>query len=185
MEQRKFDFVEVTLEPEDYDKVKEIYRLHKEQKNKIFDLSSGIKTDEDILEYVKDKVDYCIVLMAIDKLTGKYAGVIILDETRFYYTEDTDYISSMVVHIVINKSYWGKQSREILNDCLSFINENMKPVLRIEAYVPSHNFGVIKLLKDMGFKIEGTLRNKLIYKDKNGNDKFYNELVYSKILKEI
>ena len=39
MEQRKFDFIKVTLEPEDYDKVKEIYRLHKEQANRLFDLS--------------------------------------------------------------------------------------------------------------------------------------------------
>ena len=31
-----------------YDKVKEVYRLHKEQSYKIFDLASGISTDEDI-----------------------------------------------------------------------------------------------------------------------------------------
>ena len=32
--EQKFEFVEVTLEPEDYDKVKEVYRLHKEQASK-------------------------------------------------------------------------------------------------------------------------------------------------------
>ena len=27
--EQKFDFIKVTLDPEDYDKVKEVYRLHK------------------------------------------------------------------------------------------------------------------------------------------------------------
>ena len=54
MEPRKYDFVEVTLEPEDYDKVKEVYRLHKEQASKIFNLASGISTDEDIMECIKN-----------------------------------------------------------------------------------------------------------------------------------
>ena len=57
----------------------------------------------------------------------------------------------------------------------------MKPIKRMEAYVPSNNFGIIKLLKDVGFKIEGTLRNRLIYRDKNNNPKLYNELLYSNL----
>ena len=61
------------------------------------------------------------------------------------------------------------------------MEENWYPINRIEAFVPSHNFGVIKLLKDVGFTIEGTLKNRLIYKDKNGNEKYYNQLVYSDI----
>ena len=49
--EQKFDFIKVTLDPKDYDKVKEVYRLHKEQSYKIFDLASGISTDEDIMDY--------------------------------------------------------------------------------------------------------------------------------------
>ena len=37
----------------------------------------------------------------------------------------------------------------------------------------------------MGFKLEGTLEGKLIYPDKNGRPKFYNQLIYSKVNKEI
>ena len=44
----KYDFVEVTLDG-DYEMVKEVYRLHKEQAKKIFDFSCGISTDEEIL----------------------------------------------------------------------------------------------------------------------------------------
>ena len=62
--EQKFDFVEVTLEPEDYDKVKEVYRLHKEQASKLFDLSSNIVTDEDIMDYIKVRITYDIVLLA-------------------------------------------------------------------------------------------------------------------------
>ena len=32
--------LEVTLEPNNYDKIKEVYRLHKEQANRLFDLTS-------------------------------------------------------------------------------------------------------------------------------------------------
>ena len=71
--EQKFDFVEVTLEPEDYDKVKEVYRLHKEQASKLFDLSSNIVTDEDIMDYIKVRITYDIVLLAIDKQTNHYS----------------------------------------------------------------------------------------------------------------
>ncbi len=57
----------------------------------------------------------------------------------------------------------------------------MKPVKRMEAFVPSNNFGIIKLLKDVGFKIEGTLKNRLVYNNKDGVPTLYNELVYSNI----
>lgn len=55
----------------------------------------------------------------------------------------------------------------------------MKKLNRLEAFVPSNNFGIIKLLKDVGFKIEGTLKNRLLFKNKKGEPTHYNELVYS------
>ena len=57
MEPRKYDFVEVTLEPDDYEKVKEVYRLHKEQANKLFSLSSGVSSDEDIMQVIKNDIE--------------------------------------------------------------------------------------------------------------------------------
>ena len=38
---------------------------------------------------------------------------------------------------------------------------------------------IIKLLKDTGFHIEGTLKNRVIYPNKNGIPTYYNQLVYS------
>lgn len=178
--ERKFDFVSVTLEPKDYDKVKEVYRLHKEQANKIFDLSCNISTSEDIMDYVKDKVEYEIVLLAVDKATGNYAGTLILEDITFFNGK----IVKANVHLVISKKYWGKQSREIINECEEFVKNNMKPINRLEAYVPSNNYAIIKLLKDVGFRVEGTLKRRLVFNNKKGEPTYYNELVYSKILGE-
>lgn|SRR5574344_2137764 len=175
--ERKYDFVEVTLEPQHYDLIKEVYRLHKEQHRKIFDLASGISTDENIMDYVKNKIEYDVVLLAIDKSNNNFAGCIILEDYRLYNKE----IIRTNVHIVISKKYWGKGSRDIINDCYKYIEDNFYPIKRYEARVPSNNFGIIKLLKDVGFKIEGTCKNLLLFKDKNGNDKLYNELIYSNI----
>lgn len=177
MEPRKYDFVEVTLEPEDYDKVKEVYRLHKEQASKIFNLASGISTDEDIMECIKDNIQDNIVLLAIDTTTGKYAAMIGCDDVVVY----NDEVANMKCHIVVNKRYWGPESRKIIFDWYEYIKDNMKPIRRLEAFVPSNNFGIIKLLKDVGFKIEGTLRNRVVYKNKDGIPTYYNELVYSKL----
>lgn len=175
--EQKYDFVEVTLEPNSYELVKEVYRLHKEQSKKIFDLSCGIDTDEDILYYVKSKIDNDIVLIAIDRENSRYAGCLIFDNINMF----NDEIVSCGVHIVINKKYWGKESRRIIKYCYRFMKENIKKINRMECSVPSNNFGIIKLLKDSGFKIEGTMKNRLVFKNKKDEPTLYNELLYSNL----
>ena len=173
--EQKFDFIEVTLEPKDYDKVKEVYRLHKEQSNKVFSLASGIKTDEDIIDCIENDIENNIVLLAVDKENDKYAGVVTFDNISIY----NDTIVSCGVHLIVNKNYWGKSSRQIVFDCYKYMKKNMKHINRLECYVPSNNFGIIKLLKDVGFKIEGTLKNRLMFYNKKGEPSYYNELIYS------
>ena len=177
MEPRKYDFVEVTLEPDDYEKVKEVYRLHKEQASKIFSLSSGVSSDEDIMEAIKNTIQENIILLAIDTTNDKYAGMVGFDNIKMF----NDTVLNMRCHIIVNKRYWGPESRKIIFDCFEYLKENMKSINRLEAFVPSNNFGIIKLLKDVGFKIEGTLKDRLVYKNKNGIPTYYNELVYSKL----
>jgi len=177
MEPRKYDFVEVTLEPDDYEKVKEVYRLHKEQASKVFNLASGITTDEDIMECIKNDIRDNVVLLAVDTTNGKYAAVVTFDNIFIF----NDEIASCGCHIIVSKRYWGRESRKIIFDCYDYLKENMKPIRRMEAFVPANNFGIIKLLKDVGFKIEGTLRNRLVYYNKNNVPTYYNELVYSNL----
>ena len=175
MELRKYDFVVVRPEPEDYEKVKEVYRLHKEQANKVFDLSSGVSSDEDIMDTIQNDIENNVVVLAIDTEHNHYAGVVTFENTKIY----NDEIVSTQVHLIVGKRYWGKESRQIIFDCYKWLGENMKPIKRIEAFVPSNNFGIIKLLKDTGFHIEGTLKNRVIYPNKNGIPTYYNQLVYS------
>jgi len=177
MEPRKYDLIEVTLEPENYDKIKEVYRLHKEQANKLFDLSCKISTNEDIMDLIKNRIENQYVFLIVDTTNNKYAGCITFENMKIY----NNTIVNVEVHPVISKRYWGKSSRDIIEDAYKFVEENWLPINRITARVPSNNLGIIKLLKDVGFKIEGTCTNMYIYKDKNGNDKYYNQLIYSDI----
>jgi len=174
--ERKFDFVEVTLDT-DYNIIREIYRLHKEQANRLFDLSCKINTDEKIMDTIKNRLEYDIVLLAIDKDTKQYAGCISFCNMKIY----NNTIIDCDVHPVISKKYWGNNSRNLIEDCYKFVEDNWLPINRLTAKVPSNNYGVIKLLKDVGFKIEGTCKDVYIFKDKNGNNKFYNQLIYSDI----
>ena len=175
--EQKFDFVEVTLDPSDYERVKEVYRLHKEQAHKLFDLTSGISTNDDIMDYIKDKIEYNVVLLGIDNTTGKYGGVVILEDFHFF----NDEISSVRCHLVVSKKYWGKDSRQFILNCYSYLNNNMKRIRRMECSVPSNNYCIIKLLKDVGFKVEGTMKNKLVFLNKLDKPKYYNELMYSNL----
>lgn len=177
MEPRKYDFVRVSLEPEDYEKVKEVYRLHKEQARILFSLDSGIDSDEKLMELLKEVIADDIVLLAIDLETGRYSAMIGMENIKVF----NDEILSMQCHIVVSKRYWGPESRKIIYDYYSWLEDNMKPVRRLEAFVPSNAYGIIKLLKDVGFKIEGTLKNRLVYFNKDNVPTMYNELVYSKI----
>ncbi len=101
MEPRKYDFVQVTLEPEDYEKVKEVYRLHKEQANKIFNLASGISTDEGIMECIKNDIENNVVILAVDMTNNKYSAVITFDNIDVFNGD----IINMGVHIVVGKRY--------------------------------------------------------------------------------
>lgn len=175
--ERKFDFITVTLGPDNFDMVKEIYRLHKEQRSKLFDLACGIKDDGDIMDYIKGRIEYDTVLLGIDATTGEYAGCVILEEPSIFNNR----VTRVAVHLVVSKKYWGKQSREFVFDCYKFLKENWIPIDRMECMVPSNNYGIIKLLKDVGFKVEGTLKKRLIFLDKNNNPKSYDELMYSNL----
>ena len=126
---------------------------------------------------IKDRIKYDEVLLAIDKDTGKYGGCISFCDMRIY----NNVIVDAEVHPVISKKYWGKNSRKLIEDAYKFLEENWLPINRLTAKVPANNFGVIKLLKDVGFKVEGTLKNRLIFKAKNNKPRHYNELIYSNI----
>lgn len=173
---KEFDFLPITFTKENFGVIEEVYRLHKDQQRKIFDLGCGINDIMDYIEY-KLKDNSTAVIVAIDKSNGNIASVITFDGLKFF----KDFIARCNVHIVVCRKYWGKDSRNIINQAYSWIEQNMKPIHRMEARVPANNFGVIKLLKDVGFKVEGTARKCLLFLDKNGQPKYYDELLFGRI----
>ena len=83
------------------------------------------------------------------------------------------------LHCVIRKAFWGKESRNICKAFLDFMDKYFAP-LKLTAFVPQCGYGIIKLLKDMGFIHEGTMKKSRLYLDKNNEPKLYDELIYSR-----
>ena len=63
----KYIFERVKFNKENFDLIQEVYRLHMDQRRKLFDLACGISTDEDIMDYVEDKIRNDLTIVAIDK----------------------------------------------------------------------------------------------------------------------
>lgn len=180
VEESKIIFRPFGFRKEDEQLIEEMYRLCKDQQRKLFDLT--VPT-EDLLSFI----EYCLTqpkslyIAAIDIEQGKVCAIFSLENIRYYQ----DFILEAEQHCVFARHSWGKKAREIITRYFAYLEDNLKPIKRLVAFVPQHNFGVIKLLKDSGFKLEGTLQDALIYPDKEGNPKFYNQLVYTKVNKEI
>lgn len=181
---KEFDFVVVKYDKDNYKLIEQVYRLHKDQHRKIFDLASNISTDEDIMDYIEMliKSNDTLVFAAIDKDTEDVAAVLIMSDICLY----NNTVVRTNCHLVVCRKYWGKTSRDIIKQFFNKMdNEFIAKVIRYEAYVPSNNFGIIKLLKDVGFKCEGTLKDRLVFYNKDGKPKKYDELIFSKINKGV
>lgn len=151
--------------------IQEVYRMLKDQEGKIFDLS-WYDMGGNLFDYVEAMVREGAVYVV--KQDNDVAAFFILENPRVY----KDIITKLDVHTAVRKKYWGKQSREIMKAFKEYLYNNFK-IKKIIASVPQCGYGIIKLLKDIGFTHEGTLKQSLIFKDKNGMPRFYDELIYS------
>ena len=170
----KFEIQLLSWSPEYSEDIMEVYRLLKDQEKKIFDLSfyDGLG-DEPIMAYVEDKVTNDLVFIVKDNEAEKVAGVFMLEDCRPY----KDIVLYARVHCVICKKYWGKGSRDICNSFIEYLKANTK-ILRLIAEVPQNAYSLIKILKSVGFAHEGTVKRTVVYLDKNGNEKLYDEMLY-------
>lgn len=172
-----YSIIEVQWVPEHELYIREVYRLLKDQETRIFDLTYG---HHDVVDYVEYHVQ-------------KNKVFVILDEEKrvsaFFMLEDIIPYKNIIIranlHCAVSKRSWGKKARELGRYMLDYLRSDLPPLKRLVASVPQQNFGVIKLLKDLGFKHEGTFKDNLVYLDKNGNEKYYDELVYSIIREDI
>lgn len=173
----KYNIIKVSWSPAYSKEIEEIYRMLRDQEHKIFDLS-WYDMGGDLLNYVEARIkeDAVFVITKEDDICAFF----ILENPRLF--QDT--ITRVDVHTAVRKKYWGKTSREIMNTFRDYLFSNYK-IKKIIASVPQCGYGVIKLLKDIGFKHEGTLKEALLFLDKNNKPKYYDELIYSLTNEEI
>lgn len=166
-----YEVIRVKWTPEQQDDIKEIYRMFKDQERKIFDLTTYFNNTS-IMDLVQLMCEEDFVFLI--KEEGTPCAVFVLDNPRVY----GKLISRINVHTAIRRPFWGSKAREICHTFREYLHEHYL-IKKLIAEVPQCGYGVIKLLKDMGFKHEGTMKEACIYKDKNGNPKFYDALIYS------
>lgn len=153
--------------------IQEVYRLLKDQEKKIFDLSWYEGNTRGIMGYVEDCVKEQLTYIVIDTEANRTAGVFILENPRVYKGEAL----FANIHCVVSKRYWGKASKEVCTYFKKFLQDNVA-IRKLIAYIPQNNYSLIKLLKFIGFRHEGTVKDVVVYLDKNGNEKLYDELIY-------
>ena len=149
MEEKQYVTTPILWTKEFENEISEVYRLFKDQENKIFDLAWH---DENPNVLVNPNIFRNVVL-------------------------------SIEAHCAISKRYWGKTSRDVMNSFKEYLRNNFN-INRIIATVPQCGYGVIKLLKNIGFRHEGTIKRVLVYNDKNNQPKLYDKLIYALDMEE-
>lgn len=173
----KYNIIKVSWSPAYSKEIEEIYRMLRDQEHKIFDLS-WYDMGGDLLNYVEARIKEDAVFVITKD--NDICAFFILENPRLFQ----DVITRVDVHTAVRKKYWGKTSREIMNTFKDYVFSNYK-IKKVIASVPQCGYGVIKLLKDIGFRHEGTLKQALLFLDKNNKPKYYDELIYSLTNEEI
>lgn len=170
----KYKTILLDWQPEYEKEISEVYRLLKDQEKKIFDLSwyEGLG-DNPLMEYVEMMIKDNLVFVIYDTEAERVAGVFMLSNLKEY----KDVVLCAEVHCIICKKYWGKGSRELCEVMKKDLQERTE-IKRLIAKIPQNAYSLIKILKSIGFHHEGTIKKVLVFKDKQGNDKLYDEMYY-------
>lgn len=157
--------------------IETIYQMYKDQEHRIFslDIYSNGGTVMDIIQDTIEN-DRVFVIKDNDNIVATFT----LEDAIMF----GDIITEMKIHIAIRRKHWGKESRKICGAIRDYLFKWYK-FKKLIAEVPQCKYGVIKLLKDMGLKHEGTLKSCLLYLDKNNNPKWYDKLIYTLTNEEI
>ena len=166
-----YEVIRVRWQPEYQEDIQEIYRMFKDQERKIFPLTTYFNGGS-VMDLVEDMCENDFVFLI--KEDEVPCGVFVLESPQVF----NNIITRVDVHCAIRRPFWGAKAREICRMFKDYLYNNY-PIKKLIAEVPQCGYGVIKLLKDIGFKHEGTMKDATIYNDKNGNPKFYDALIYS------
>ena len=131
------------------------------------------KTEEEALDfligYAEDSKDSIVYGLFDDKEDYLY-GIVILDNIRI--TKDG---SCAQVHIVNDKSIFGKRVRDVYNDLIIACGFNI-----LYAEIPANAVHAIAMCKRMGFKKTGYIPKALPYKNINGEERMYDLQIFVK-----
>ncbi len=132
------------------------------------------KSKDETLEFLQksdhlfktsDCIDWGIELKSVKKIIG---GISIREWNDQKRCADVGY--------VLSKKFWGKgYTTEALNEVIKFGFEKLN-ANRIEAHCDEDNIASYKVMEKAGMKYEGTLRRKVLVKNKFVNMRFYSIL---------
>lgn len=164
--------------PEYSQEIQAVYQMFKDQELKIFSLDVFDNYDS-MMDIVQDMIENDRVFV-IRNDENTIVGSFILEDAIMY----KNIITEVNVHYAIRRPFWGPTSRDITRQCIKYLNDNYL-IKKLIAAVPQNKYGVIKLLKDVGFIHEGTLKECMLFKDKNNKLKWYDRLIYTLTRKDI
>lgn len=151
--------------------IEEIYQMYKDQERRIFDLSIYTNGGT-VLDRVQDAIENDVVFIVKDD--ENIVATFTLEDAIMF----GDIIVEMKFHMAVRRTHWGRESREICKTIKEYLLKWYR-FKKLICEVPQCKYGVIKLLKDMGLKHEGTLKSCLPYLDKNNVPKWYDKLIYT------
>ena len=177
MEEKQYVTTPILWTKEFENEISEVYRLFKDQENKIFDLAWHDENPNGLMDFIENIIRQELVFVVKDG--DRVAGAFILVNPNIF----RNVVLSIEAHCAISKRYWGKTSRDVMNSFKEYLRKNFN-INRIIATVPQCGYGVIKLLKNIGFRHEGTIKRVLVYNDKNNQPKLYDKLIYALDMEE-
>lgn len=173
----KYKIYPIEWSPEYEREIQAVYQMFKDQESRIFDLAAydGNTSIMDLVEEILEENRVFIVTSNDDIMASFVLG----DAVMF-----GNIITEVNIHCAIRRPFWGPTSREICKAMKEYLDKHYL-IKKLIAEVPQCKYGIIKLLKDIGFKHEGTLKECLLYLDKNNKPKWYDKLIYTSTRKDI
>lgn len=174
----EYSIYSVEWSPEYEKEIEAIYQMFKDQEHRIFDLTV-YDNGSTIMDIVQNTIENDRVFVVAGN-NGEIMATFILEDAIIFQ----DIITEVKLHCAIRRQYWGKLSREICKSMKDLLDTKYN-IKKLIAEVPQCKYGIIKLLKDIGFKHEGTLKECLLYPDKDNNPKWYDKLIYTSTRRDI
>lgn len=176
--ENKYNIYTIEWSPEYEKEIEAIYKMFKDQEHRIFDLTA-YDNGGTVMDMVQRTIEEDRVFVVASDNGDIMASFILEDAVMFQ-----DIITEVKLHCAIRRQYWGKMSRDICKSFKDILDTHYK-IKKLIAEVPQCKYGIIKLLKDIGFVHEGTLKECLLYPDKNNVPKWYDKLIYTSTRRDI